>query len=78
MASLMRGIAPLVALTGSLLAPPVTAAPLLDPQIRAAHFEARLGEPVVALIRLQARICCWATCCCSRDWICRQRRPYCV
>ena len=54
MASLTRGIAPLVALTGLLLAPPAPAAPLLDPQIRAAHFEARLGEPVAALIRLQA------------------------
>ncbi len=50
----MRGIAPLVALTGLLLAPPAVAAPLLDPQIRAAHFEARLGEPLAALTRLQA------------------------
>ena len=43
-----------VALTGLLLVLPVAAAPLLDPQIRAARFEASLGEAPAALTRLQA------------------------
>ncbi|HHH47893.1 MAG TPA: hypothetical protein ENK51_03280 [Gammaproteobacteria bacterium] len=44
----------MVVLTGLLLALPATAAPLLDPQIRAARFEASLGEAPAALVRLQA------------------------
>ncbi|MCF6212171.1 MAG: tetratricopeptide repeat protein [Gammaproteobacteria bacterium] len=54
MASPIRGIALLMALTGLLLALPAVASSLLDPQIRAVHFEARLGEPQLAMTRLQA------------------------
>ncbi len=43
-----------VMLFTSLLAMPVVAAPLLDPQIRAAQFDAERGDPVAALARLQA------------------------
>ncbi len=47
----IRRISCLLALLISL---PTVAAPLLDPQIRAAQFEARLGHPQAALARLQA------------------------
>lgn len=43
-----------VVLSGLLLALPAQAAPLLDPQIRAAHFAASLGDTPAALTRLQA------------------------
>ncbi len=43
-----------VALAGLWLALPVVAASLLDPQIRAARFEAALGDVPAALTRLQA------------------------
>ncbi len=41
-------------LTGLLLALPATASPLPDPQIRAVHFDVRLGESLRAMTRLQA------------------------
>ncbi len=41
-------------ITGLSLALPATASSLLDPQIRAVHFDVRLGESLRAMTRLQA------------------------